>query len=155
MKPALLPALMLCATLTLSVSAASATDLVETASTAGSFNTFLATVKAAGMTDALRNQGPFTIFAPSDEAFAKLPDGTVESLMKDKVKLAKLLSHHIVPGKLLVAEVKPGPMKTIQGDSIKLTSDNGMVTVNGARVTTSDLKADNGVIQTIDTVMLP
>ncbi|MFT5590091.1 MAG: putative surface protein with fasciclin (FAS1) repeats [Bradyrhizobium sp.] len=155
MKPAFFPALLLCTTITLSINAASATDLVETASTAGNFNTFLATVKAAGMTDSLRKQGPFTIFAPSDEAFAKLPDGTVESLMKDKVKLAKLLSHHIVPGKLLVAEVKPGPLQTIQGDSINLTSDNGMVTVNGARVTTSDLKADNGVIQVIDTVMLP
>jgi uncharacterized surface protein with fasciclin (FAS1) repeats len=155
MKPALLPALLLSATLAVSMSTASATDLVETASTAGSFKTFLATVKAAGMTDSLRHQGPFTVFAPSDEAFAKLPDGTVETMMKDKVKLVQLLSHHIIPGKLLVAEVKPGPMKTIQGDSIKLTSDNGMVTVNGARVTTSDLKADNGVIQAIDTVILP
>jgi len=155
MKPALLPALLLSATLAVSMSTANATDLVETASTAGSFKTFLATVKAAGMTDSLRHQGPFTVFAPSDEAFAKLPDGTVETMMKDKVKLVQLLSHHIIPGKLLVAEVKPGPMKTIQGDSIKLTSDNGMVTVNGARVTTSDLKADNGVIQAIDTVILP
>ncbi|MDY7574265.1 fasciclin domain-containing protein [Actimicrobium sp. CCI2.3] len=155
MKPALLPTLLLSATLTFSIGAASATDLVETASTAGSFKTFLATVKAAGMTDSLRTQGPFTVFAPSDEAFAKLPDGTVETMMKDKAKLAQLISHHIVPGKLLVAEVKPGPLQTIQGDSVKLTSDNGMVTVDGARVTSSDLKADNGVIQIIDKVILP
>ncbi|NDP60926.1 MAG: fasciclin domain-containing protein, partial [Oxalobacteraceae bacterium] len=121
----------------------------------GGFKMFLASVKAAGMTDSLRHQGPFTVFAPSDEAFAKLPEGEVESLMKDKAKLARMLSRHIVPGKLLVAEVKPGPVKTIQGDSIKLTSDNGMITVDGARVTQSDLKADNGVIQVIDKVILP
>ncbi|MFT5533714.1 MAG: putative surface protein with fasciclin (FAS1) repeats [Burkholderiaceae bacterium] len=155
MKPAFAPALLLSAIVALSSGAAGATDLVETAATTGSFKIFLATVKAAGLTDSLRHQGPFTIFAPSDEAFAKLPDGKVESLMKDKVKLAQLLSHHIVPGKLLVAEVKPGPLKTIQGDALKLTSDNGLVTVNGARVTQSDVKADNGVIQVIDQVILP
>lgn len=155
MKPPYLTNLVFSATLALSAGVASANDLIDTAATSGSFKTFLATVKAAGLTDSLRNQGPFTVFAPSDEAFAKLPDGTIESLMKDKVKLAQLLSHHIVPGKLLVAEAKPGPLKTIQGDSIKLTSDNGMITVDGARVTQSDLKADNGVIQVIDKVILP
>ncbi|MEB0135658.1 fasciclin domain-containing protein [Actimicrobium sp. CCC2.4] len=155
MKPRSHPALLFAAMLALSAGTASASDLVDTADTSGGFKMFLATVKAAGMTDSLRHQGPFTVFAPSDEAFAKLPDGEVESLMKDKAKLARVLSRHIVPGKLLVAEVKPGPVKTIQGDSIKLTSDNGMITVDGARVTQSDLKADNGVIQVIDKVILP
>ncbi|EGF32692.1 hypothetical protein IMCC9480_2101 [Oxalobacteraceae bacterium IMCC9480] len=155
MKTHSLPALLFAATLALSAGTANASDLVDTADTSGGFKMFLASVKAAGMTDSLRHQGPFTVFAPSDEAFAKLPEGEVESLMKDKAKLARMLSRHIVPGKLLVAEVKPGPVKTIQGDSIKLTSDNGMITVDGARVTQSDLKADNGVIQVIDKVILP
>lgn len=155
MKPSLFSATVSAIVLSFSVSATQATDLIDTAVSAGTFKTFLITVKAAGMTDALKNQGPFTIFAPSDEAFAKLPSGTMASLMKDKVKLAQLLSHHIVPGKILVAEVKPGPIKTIQGDVVTLTSDNGKITINGANVTESDLLADNGVIQVIDSVMLP
>jgi uncharacterized surface protein with fasciclin (FAS1) repeats len=138
-----------------SVSAAQAGDLIDTAASAGSFKTFLASVKAAGLSDSLKNQGPFTIFAPSDDAFAKLPRGTMKALMRDKVRLAQLLTHHIVPGKIVVAQVKPGAVKTIQGDAITLTSDNGKVTIDGANVTQSDLLADNGVIQVIDTVMMP
>ncbi|GAA4019685.1 fasciclin domain-containing protein [Actimicrobium antarcticum] len=141
--------------LSFSLTAAHATDLIDTAATAGTFKTFLVTVKAAGMTDSLKKDGPFTVFAPSDEAFAKLPSGTLELLMKDKAKLTKLLSHHIVPGKILVSEVKPGPIKTMQGDAVTLTSDNGKITINGVNVTESDLLADNGVIQVIDSVMLP
>ncbi|MEC5216337.1 putative surface protein with fasciclin (FAS1) repeats [Actimicrobium sp. GrIS 1.19] len=138
-----------------SASTAGAANLVDTANSAGTFRTFLASAKAAGLTDSLQNQGPFTIFAPSDAAFAKLPPGTVNALLKDKVRLAQLITHHIIPGKILVSEVKPGPVKTIQGDLVTLTSDNGKITVDGANVTQSDLTADNGVIQVIDTVIMP
>ena len=131
-----------------------AANLIETATAAGSFKTFLAGAKAAGLTDALQTQGPFTVFAPSDAAFAELPTGTLTALLKDKVRLAQLLAHHIVPGKIMVAEVKPGPLKTIQGDPVVVTSDNGKVTIDGANVTQSDLTADNGVIQAIDKVIL-
>ena len=137
------------------IAAARAGNLIETATSAGSFKTFLASVKAAGLSDSLKHQGPFTVFAPSDDAFAKLPRGTMSALLKDKVRLAQLLTHHIIPGKILVAEVKPGALKTIQGDAVTLTSDNGKVTIDGANVTQSDLSADNGVIQVIDKVIMP
>ena len=137
------------------IAAAQAGNLIDTATSAGSFKTFLASAKAAGLSDSLKNQGPFTVFAPSDDAFAKLPRGTMSALLKDKVRLAQLLTHHIIPGKILVAEVKPGVLKTIQGDAVTLTSDNGKVTIDGANVTQSDLSADNGVIQVIDKVIMP
>lgn len=149
------PALAAAIVLSSSCGAAQADNLIDTAASAGSFKTFLASVKAAGLADSLKNQGPFTVFAPNDEAFAKLPRGTMSALLKDKVRLAQLLTHHIVPGKILVAEVKPGALKTVQGDAVTLTSDNGKVTIDGANVTQSDLSADNGVIQTIDRVILP
>ncbi|HEY8101890.1 MAG TPA: fasciclin domain-containing protein [Burkholderiaceae bacterium] len=132
-----------------------AADIIDTATASGSFNTFVAATKAAGLTDTLKHQGPFTVFAPTDEAFAKLPPETLNALMKDKVKLAQVLSHHIVPGRILVAEVKPGPTKTVDGSSITLTSDNGKITFDNANVIQSDLVADNGVIQAIDAVVLP
>jgi uncharacterized surface protein with fasciclin (FAS1) repeats len=134
---------------------AHAADLIDTAIASGSFNTFVAAVQAAGLTGALTNQGPYTVFAPTDDAFAKLPSGTLNALMKDKAKLAQILSHHIIPGKILVSEVKPGPTKTVEGDIAELTSDNGKVMIDNAKVTESDLVADNGVIQAIDTVILP
>ncbi|RZI43069.1 fasciclin domain-containing protein [Herbaspirillum sp. HC18] len=132
-----------------------AADLVETAATSGSFKTFLAAAKAAGITETLKNSGPYTVFAPSDAAFNQLPPGTVSSLMKDKVRLAEVLSHHVIPGKVTVADVKPGKVTTIQGDVLTLTSDNGKVTVDNANVIQSDLIADNGVIHEIDAVVLP
>lgn len=134
---------------------AMAADLVETASSSGSFKTFLAAAKAAGITETLKNSGPYTVFAPSDSAFGKLPPGAVDSLMKDKTRLAEVLSHHVIPGKVTVAEVKPGKVKTIQGDELTLKSDNGKVTVDAANVVQSDLIADNGVIHEIDAVVLP
>lgn len=137
------------------ISPANAGNLIDTAASAGTFKIFLAGIKAAGLSDSLKSQGPFTIFAPSDDAFAKLPRGTMKALMRDKIRLTQLLAHHIVPGKILVAEVKPGAIQTMQGDAVTLTSDNGKVTVDGANVTLSDLPADNGVIQVIDTVILP
>ncbi|HYD96068.1 MAG TPA: fasciclin domain-containing protein [Noviherbaspirillum sp.] len=137
------------------VSNAWSADLVETASTSGSFKTFLAAAKAAGIAETLKNSGPYTVFAPSDYAFNQLPPGTVDSLMKDKARLAEILSHHVIPGKVMVADVKPGKVKTIQGDELVLKSDNGKVTVDNANVVQSDMMADNGVIHEIDTVVLP
>lgn len=132
-----------------------AADLVDTAEQSGSFKVFVAALKTAGFSETLKNSGPYTVFAPSDEAFSKLPPGTWDALTKDKVKLAKVLSYHVVPGKTLVAEVKPGQVKTTEGQTLSLKSDNGKVTVNGANVTESDIGADNGVIHAIDTVVMP
>lgn len=132
-----------------------AADLVETAATSGTFKTFLAAAKAAGMLETLKSSGPYTVFAPSDSAFGKLPPGTMNSLMKDKTKLAELVSYHVIPGKVMVAEVKPGKVKTIEGESVTLTSDNGKITVDNANVVQSDLQADNGVIHEIDAVVMP
>jgi uncharacterized surface protein with fasciclin (FAS1) repeats len=132
-----------------------AADIVDTAASAGSFEMFLAAVQAAGLTQMLKNQGPYTVFAPTDQAFAKIPPETLNAIMTDKTRLAQILKHHIIPGKLLVAEVKPGEVTTIEGDSIKLASDNGKITVaNDANVVQSDIAADNGIIQAIDTVDL-
>jgi uncharacterized surface protein with fasciclin (FAS1) repeats len=132
-----------------------AANIVDTATAAGSFKTFVAALKAAGFTESLKNTGPYTVFAPTDEAFSKLPAGTWEALSKDKVKLAQVLAYHIIPGKVLITEVKPGKVKTTQGGMLTLTSDNGKVTVNDANITLSDVTADNGVIHAIDTVVLP
>ncbi|MGZ3159458.1 MAG: fasciclin domain-containing protein [Burkholderiaceae bacterium] len=132
-----------------------AADIMDTAVTSGSFKTFVAAAKAAGLTDTLKSPGPYTVFAPTDEAFAKLPPETWSALMKDKAKLAQVLSHHIVPGRIMVAEVKPGPTKTVEGSMITLKSDNGKITVDSANVIQSDVVADNGVIQAIDAVVLP
>ena len=137
------------------LSCAMAADLVETASTSGTLKTFLAAVKTAGITETLKSSGPYTVFAPGDSAFGKLPPGTLDELMKDKEKLAAVLSHHVIPGKVTVAEVKPGKVTTLQGDELTLKSDNGKVTVDTANVIQSDLVADNGVIHEIDSVVLP
>jgi uncharacterized surface protein with fasciclin (FAS1) repeats len=139
----------------LSAASGTAADLVETASTSGSFKTFLAAAKASGIADKLKNSGPYTIFAPGDAAFNKLPPGTVDALMKDKTRLAEVLAYHVIPGKVTVADVKPGKVRTMQGELLTLTSDNGKVTVDDANVIQSDLIADNGVIHEIDTVVLP
>lgn len=134
---------------------ATAADLVETAASAGSFKTFVAALKSAGAAASLKEPGPFTVFAPTDEAFAKLPPGTWAAVMKDKDRLAKVLAHHVVPGRILVRDVKPGKVQTAYGEPIVLKSDNGKITVNEANVTQSDVTADNGVIHAIDTVVLP
>jgi len=133
-----------------------AADLVDTAANSATSKTFLAAVKAAGLTQTLKNNGPYTIFLPTDSAFKQLPPETVDSLMKDKKKLAQVLAYHVVPGKITVADVKPGEVKTMEGESLKLTSDNGKVTINDeANVIQSDVMADNGVIHEIDKVILP
>jgi uncharacterized surface protein with fasciclin (FAS1) repeats len=132
-----------------------AADIVDTAAADGSFKVFVAALKTAGFAETLKTSGPYTVFAPTDSAFAKLPAGTWDSLLKDKTKLARVLAYHVIPGKMLVTEVKPGKVKTTQGEVLTLTSDNGKVTVNGANVTQSDIAADNGVIHAIDAVALP
>jgi len=133
----------------------SASDVVETAATLGGAKTFAGAIKSSGLDESLKQDGPYTVFAPDDAAFAKLPPSTRDALMKDKTKLAQVLAYHIIPGKIMVADVKPGQVKTIQGNTLKITSDNGKVTVNEANVTQSDMAADNGVVHVIDTVVLP
>ena len=130
-------------------------NIVETATTAGSFNTLVAAVKAAGLGDTLSGPGPFTVFAPNDEAFAELPAGTVEGLLEDIPKLTQILTFHVVPGKLMAADVvKLTSAKTVQGQNVTINAKNG-VKINDAMVITPDIEADNGVIHVIDRVILP
>ncbi len=130
-------------------------DIVDTAVAAGSFTTLVAAVKAAGLVDTLKGAGPFTVFAPTDEAFAKLPEGTVEALLKDIPKLTKILTYHVVSGKVLAADVvKLTSAKTVEGSEVKIDASNG-VKINDSTVTTADVAADNGVIHIIDSVLLP
>ena len=136
-------------------SLAHAADIVDTAVSAGQFNTLVQAVQAAGLVETLKGKGPFTVFAPTDEAFAKLPAGTVEALLKDKQKLTQVLTYHVVPGKVTSTQVKPGAVKTVQGQSLKLRTDGGSVMVDDAKVIKADVMASNGVIHVIDTVVLP
>ena len=133
---------------------AQAADIVDTAIKAGNFKTLVAAVQAAGLVDTLKGAGPFTVFAPTDEAFAKIPKETLDGLLKDKAALSKILTYHVVAGKVMAKDVKPGMVKTVQGSEITLATAGG-VTVNGAKVVAADVKADNGVIHAIDTVMMP
>ena len=138
-------------------SLASAADIVDTA-VAGGFTTLVAAVKAAGLVDTLKGAGPFTMFAPTDAAFAKLPAGTLESLLKpeNKAKLQSILTYHVVAGKVMAAEVvKLKSAKTVEGESITIKTTNGGVMVDKANVTKTDIETSNGVIHVIDTVMLP
>jgi uncharacterized surface protein with fasciclin (FAS1) repeats len=132
-------------------------DIIDTAVKAGSFSTLVAAVKAAGLVDTLKGAGPFTIFAPTDEAFAKLPDGTVDALLKDILKLKKILTYHVVSGKVKAANfsLTLKSATTIEGSDVKIDASNGSVKVNDATVSTLDVGADNGVIHIIDTVLLP
>jgi uncharacterized surface protein with fasciclin (FAS1) repeats len=135
-----------------------AADIVDTAVSAGSFKTLVAAVQAAGLVDTLKGAGPFTVFAPTDEAFAKLPAGTVEDLLKpeNKDKLAAILTYHVVSGKVMAADVagKETMAKSVQGSEIKVNGMDGVM-VDGAKVVQADIAADNGVIHVIDTVIMP
>ena len=139
-------------------SQAFAADIVDTAVSAGSFKTLVAAVQAAGLVDTLKGAGPFTVFAPSDEAFAKLPAGTVEDLLKpeNKDKLVAILTYHVVPGKVMAADVagKETMAKSVQGGEIKVNGTNGVM-VNDAKVVQADIVTDNGVIHVIDAVIMP
>lgn len=136
---------------------ASAADIVETA-VAGNFNTLVTAVKAAGLVDTLKGPGPFTVFAPTDEAFAKLPPGTLENLLKpeNKEKLQQILTYHVVAGKVMAIDVvKLHSAKTVEGGSLTIKTADGGVMVGNAHVTKADIVASNGVIHVIDTVLLP
>jgi uncharacterized surface protein with fasciclin (FAS1) repeats len=138
-------------------SLASAADIVDTA-VAGGFTTLVAAVKAAGLVDTLKGPGPFTVFAPTDAAFAKLPAGTLDSLLKpeNKAKLRSILTYHVVPGKVTARDVaKLSSAKTVEGESLTIKIVNGGVMVDNANVTKADIMASNGIIHVIDTVMLP
>ena len=130
-------------------------DIVDTAVSAGSFKTLVAAVQAAGLVDTLKGAGPFTVFAPTEEAFSKLPAGTVDSLLKDIPQLTKILTYHVVSGKVLSSDVvKLDKATTVQGSDVKIDASQG-VKVNDATVVTPDVEADNGVIHVIDSVLLP
>ncbi len=132
-------------------------DIVDTAVAAGSFGTLATALQAAGLVETLKGDGPFTVFAPTDDAFAKLPAGTVEDLLKpeNKEKLTSILTYHVVPGKVMASDVKPGAVTTVQGSDLTISVDGGSVKVNDATVVTTDVAASNGVIHVIDTVVLP
>jgi uncharacterized surface protein with fasciclin (FAS1) repeats len=133
-------------------------DIVDTAVAAGSFKTLAAALQAAGLVDTLKGSGPFTVFAPTDEAFAKLPAGTVEELLKpeNKAKLTAILTYHVVPGKVMASQVVSlKEAKTVNGKSVKIAVDNGTVMIDNAKVVKTDIGATNGVIHVIDTVILP
>ena len=139
-------------------SPAAAADIVETASSNGSFTTLVAAVKAAGLVDTLKGQGPFTVFAPSDEAFRKLPSGTVENLLKpeNKAQLTKVLTYHVVPGKVMASDITgKTTAKTVQGSTVALDATGATVKVDNATVSNADVAASNGVIHVIDTVIMP
>lgn len=135
-------------------------DIVDTAVAAGSFKTLVTAVKAAGLVETLKGKGPFTVFAPTDDAFAKLPNGTVEGLLKDIPKLKAVLTYHVVPGKVMAADVvKLKSAKTVQGQEVKIDASkwhlHKNVKINDANVVKADVVADNGVIHIIDKVILP
>ncbi|WP_281972158.1 fasciclin domain-containing protein [Ruegeria faecimaris] len=137
---------------------AKAADIVDTAVSAGSFTTLVAAVQAAGLVDTLKGDGPFTVFAPTDEAFAALPEGTVETLLlpENKDQLVAILTYHVVPAKVMSGDIagKRAKVLTVQGDRLSVNGKNG-VKVNGAKVVQADIEASNGVIHVVDAVILP
>jgi len=144
--------------LPLSAAKAADKDIVDTAVGAGSFNTLVAAVQAAGLVDTLKGEGPFTVFAPTDEAFAKLPEGTVDNLLKpeNKDQLVAILTYHVVPGKVMSADIagKKADVASVEGSEISIDATDG-VKVDGATVVTADIEATNGVIHVIDAVIMP
>ena len=141
--------------LSLAFATAHAADIVDTAKSAGSFNTLVTAVQAAGLVDTLKGPGPFTVFAPTDEAFAKVPKAKLDALLKDKAALTKVLTYHVVPGKVMAADVKAGKVKSVEGGTLTVATSGGKVMVDKANVVKTDIAADNGVIHVIDTVLMP
>ena len=129
-------------------------DIVDTAIGAGSFKTLVAAVQKAGLVETLKGKGPFTVFAPTDEAFAKIPKDQLDALLADKAKLTKVLTYHVVAGKVMAADVKAGPAKSVEGSNITITTDGGVM-VDKAKVVKTDIAASNGVIHVIDSVIMP
>lgn len=131
-----------------------AKDIIDTAVGAGTFKTLATALGAANLIDTLKGKGPFTVFAPTDEAFAKIPKADLDALLKDKKKLTAVLTYHVVPGKVMASDVKAGMVKTVQGSELTITTTNGVM-VDKAKVIKADIVADNGVIHVIDTVIIP
>jgi uncharacterized surface protein with fasciclin (FAS1) repeats len=129
-------------------------DIVDTAVKAGSFNTLAAALTAADLVATLKGKGPFTVFAPTDAAFAKIPKADLDALLKDKAKLTAVLTYHVVAGKVMAADVKAGKVKTVQGSEITISTMGG-VSVDNAKVIKTDIMASNGVIHVIDSVIIP
>ena len=130
-------------------------DIVETATEAGNFTTLLAAAEAAGLVETLKGEGPFTVFAPTDEAFAALPEGTVEGLLEDTEQLTAILTYHVVPGMVMSGDLTDGMMAdTVNGAQVEISTEGGVM-VNDATVTTPDIAASNGVIHVIDSVLMP
>ena len=131
-----------------------AQDIVDTAVKAGNFKTLVAAVQAAGLVDTLKGPGPFTVFAPTDEAFAKIPKTTLDGLLANKAALTKVLTYHVVPGKVMAKDVKAGKVKTVQGQELTVSTNMGVM-VDQSKVIATDVTASNGVIHAIDTVLMP
>ena len=134
-------------------------DIIDTASANENFGTLVTAIKAAGLADTLKEEGPYTVFAPTDAAFAKLPEGAVADLLKpdNKDKLTSILTYHVVPGKIKSKDIVPGltEVKTVQGDTVKIEADLNGVSVDGATVTSTDIMTSNGIIHVIDAVIMP
>ena len=146
--------LLIAATLAGAALAAQAKDIVDTAVAAGNFKTLVVALKAANLVPTLKGKGPFTVFAHTDEAFAKIPKADLDALLKDKAKLKAVLTYHVVAGKVMSADLKAGDVKTVQGSNVMITTTGGAM-VNDAKVVSADVAADNGVIHAIDTVLMP
>ena len=146
--------LLMAAAFTGAAFAAQAKDIVDTAVAAGNFKTLVVALKAADLVPTLRGKGPFTVFAPTDAAFAKIPKADLDALLKDKAKLKTVLTYHVVAGKVMSADLKAGNVKTVQGSNVMVSTMGGAM-VNDAKVVAADVAADNGVIHALDTVLMP
>jgi uncharacterized surface protein with fasciclin (FAS1) repeats len=134
----------------------SSKDIIETAADAGQFKTLAVALTEAGLIETLKGDGPFTVFAPTDEAFAKIPKGTLDNLLKNKEQLTKVLLYHVVPGKVTAEQVvKANEAKTVEGANVKIVVKDGTVMIDNAKVVKTDIMASNGVIHVIDTVIMP
>jgi uncharacterized surface protein with fasciclin (FAS1) repeats len=146
--------LLIAAALAATTLAVQAKDIVETAVAAGNFKTLATALQAAGLVDTLKGKGPFTVFAPTDEAFAKVPKADLDALLKDKAKLTAVLTYHVVPGSVMAKDVKAGKVKTVQGSELTIGTSGGVM-VDNAKVIKTDIVASNGVIHVIDSVVMP
>jgi uncharacterized surface protein with fasciclin (FAS1) repeats len=140
--------------LSIAALSANAKDIVDTAVDAGHFKTLAAALSAAGLIDTLKGPGPFTVFAPTDAAFAKIPKAQLDALLADKAKLVAVLTYHVVPGKVMAKDVRSGQVKSVEGSPLTIVVGNGVM-VDNAKITSTDIVADNGVIHVIDSVVLP
>ena len=146
--------LLIASALTVAALGVNAKDIVDTAVAAGKFKTLAAALKAGDLISTLKGKGPFTVFAPTDEAFAKIPKADLDAMLKDKAKMKAVLTYHVVAGKVMSTDLKAGNVKTVQGRDVMISTMGGAM-VNDAKVVAADVAADNGVIHAIDTVLMP